>query len=138
MNEKSLFALDFLSGYVALTGVVFKTPTFRMMAGQYPYEVKIKRLPWGRLSQSPVEIVRECTENTILEFRDDEDNVRGVIFLSEADKENPFKRNFVYKLPAGVNLTRQVAVLPVDWFAVHSPPPYVAAVSFNFLFFFFA
>ncbi|HHT9134932.1 MAG TPA: hypothetical protein ACFYD2_08520 [Candidatus Avalokitesvara rifleensis] len=97
MNEKSLFALDFLSGYVALTGVVFKTPTFRMMAGQYPYEVKIKRLPWGRLSQSPVEIVRECTENTILEFRDDEDNVRGVIFLPEADKENPFKRIFVYK-----------------------------------------
>lgn len=97
MSEKSFFAADSLSTYLLTTGTVFKTPTFRMIAGQEPYVVKIKRIPWGKLSQSPVEIIQECTENTILEFRDDEDNVKGLFFLPEADKENPFKRNYNYK-----------------------------------------
>lgn len=93
----NLFFSDNLCVYLEVSGIVFKTPTFRMMADQDPYTVKIKRLPWGCLPQSPVEILRECTENTILEFRDDEDNVKGLVFLPEADKENPFKRNYNYK-----------------------------------------
>lgn len=68
-----------------------------MLANQYPYEVKVKCLPWGRLSQSPVDIIRECTENTIIEFRDEDNILMGTIFLPEADKNNPFKRIFVYK-----------------------------------------
>lgn len=97
MGANLFFSTDNLCVYLGISGIVFKTPTFRMMAGQDPYTVKIKRLPWGRLSQSPVEIFRECTENTILEFRDDEDNVKGLVFLPEADIENPFKRNYIYK-----------------------------------------
>ncbi len=99
MNGMSLRATGVLnmSSYLALTGVVFKTPTFRMMAGQYPYVVQVKRLPWGKLPQAPIDIIRECAENTILEFRDDDDNLKGSVFLPKADKENPFERNLVYK-----------------------------------------
>ena len=101
MKDKSLFAIDHLSTYLLITGIVFKTSTFRMLAGQDPYMVKIKRVPWGALPQSPVEIIKECTENTILEFRDDEDNVKGLFFLPEADKENPFVRNYNFKSLSG-------------------------------------
>ncbi len=97
MDNKSLWASDYLSAYLEFSGVVFKNPTFRLLAGQYPYNVEIKRLSWGKLSHSPVDIIRECTENTILEFRDDDDNLKGLIFIPEADGKNPFKRVYTYK-----------------------------------------
>ena len=83
--------------FLAVSGLIFKTPTFRVLSGQYPYDVEVKRLPWGKLDKHPVDIFKDATTNTVFEFRDENNKLRASIFVPESEMGKPYERRMKLK-----------------------------------------
>ena len=84
--------------YLAVSGLIFKTPTFRVLSGQYPYDVEVQHPSRGENSINiQSSIFKDATTNTVFEFRDENNKLRASIFVPESEMGKPYERRMKLK-----------------------------------------